>query len=647
VFLLIKGNDLHTGISPSVDPSKREKFFEDLDALGMHVGPENRIVYVSYPNRPACTREAQLSLTRPLTFGNHGAPVAYKLKHLNFADHGRHILGDARSYYNRMAREAVYMYWNFCQYTGLISEDPFEMIKKMTYTDEAEETCHCEPPQYHPIRDAEEIAQLRGRYQWHKQTAAMHRIVVLKKDLLFRQKALTGVSKSTTARKKNLHFQLQRRFPVKFNIAQPAADSSSAPPVLDQENHIDTLSNVPANINISSPHQSSSATSLAPVLIDAANTFLPIYSITENIPSTAPAPNASLPHMLGSPPITETDGHDSLTTNFISASSDQVDHSSAGSDVTPHRRSARISQNIWADYHTSTISSEICQTSAIDRRHPATSNRRSVHHNRTTDPQPTRSYPTLGKRKRANVETTDGDNPEFVPSSSGANVALANNAAATKRIRVDSPNKQLIADNEVPNQSTRTSDPDVSPVTPIPHVDDIANTSAPLDPTPDPNLRNNCAMLVDTSVGMGGSQSTVTDVSMEHELLSADVEMIDTIANQLGNDGSTHNNQVGGGGSDDGDDDDYFDEDDDNDSDYRDGLAENEYEVEVILNSRVNVSLFAFPLFVCLRYPKFQAKGRMEFYVKWKDYSSDHNSWLSKTALRSVYIVIRHAFSSD
>ena len=32
------------------------------------------------------------------------------------------------------------MYWKFCQYAGLILEDPFEMIKKMTYTDKARET---------------------------------------------------------------------------------------------------------------------------------------------------------------------------------------------------------------------------------------------------------------------------------------------------------------------------------------------------------------------------------------------------------------------------------------------------------------------------------------------------------------------------
>jgi len=535
------------------------------------------------------------------------------------------------------------MYWNFGQYAGLISEDPFEMIKKMTYIDEAGETHHCEPPQYHPICDAEEIAQLRGRYRWHKQTAAMHRIVILKKDLLFRQKDL-AFSKSTTAPKKSLHSQIQRRFPVKFNITQPAADSSSAPPVLDQGNHINALSNAPANINMSSPHQPSSVTLLAPVLIDAANISLPTDLTTKNISSTAPAPPASSTRIPGSPPITETDGHDSLTTISISALSDQVDHSSAGSDVTPRRQSARKSRNVRADYHTSTISSETWQTPVTDPATPVTSNHRSVHHNHTTDPQPTRPYPTLGKRKRTNVGTMDGDNSEIFASASGANIALSNNVASTKRIHVDSSNKQLMADNEVLNQSTRTSDADISPAAPIPHVDDIANTSAPLDPTPDPNLYNNCAMLVDTPVGMGGLQST--DINMEHELLPTDVEMID--ANQLGNDGGTHNGQVGSSGSgDDDDEDDYFDEGDDNDSDYRDGLAEDEYEVEAILDSRVNVSLFASPLFVCLIYPTFQAKGRMEFYVKWKDYSNDHNSWLSKTALRSVSMVIRHAFSSD
>lgn len=568
VFLLIKGNDLHTGISPSVDPSKREKFFEDLNALGMHVGPENRIVYVSYPNRPACTREAQLSLTRPLTFGNHGAPVSYKLKHLNFADHGRHILGNARSYHNRMAREGVYMYWNFCQYAGLSSEDPFDMIKKVTYVDEEGETHHCEPPQYHPIRHAEEVAQLRGRYQWHKQTAAMHRIVVSKKDLLFRQKQL--VHKSSTAPQNILYSQIRWRCPVKFNVTQPTADSPSALPVLDQGNHIDTL--------------------------------LPTYSTAEDILPAAPLPAS--PHTASSLPITETDGHHSPTTSPTPAISDQVDHL-AGSDMMPQRQSARKLQKARADYHTSTTNSDTWKTPAIDRGYPATSNHGPAHQNRTTDQRPT----GLGKRKRIDIETTNGGNSGFITSSSRIDVVGTNHVTA-KRICVDPPNKQPITDHngkEVPNQSTTRSNGD-GPA-PILHVGDVANTSAPIDSIPDQNLFNNRAMLVDTPLETAELQPA--DVSMEHEPLSTDIEMVDVIADRLGNNGGTHSNQVGSSGSGDEDEDEfdnediYFDEGGDNDGDYRDGLAEDEYEVEAILDSRVNVSMFASSLFVCLRTPTF------------------------------------------
>ena len=58
-----------------------------------------------------------------------------------------------------------------------------------------------------------------------------------------------------------------------------------------------------------SSHQPSLMTLLAPVLINAVNTFLPTYLATKNIPFVAPITPASLPHMLDSLPITETNSN--------------------------------------------------------------------------------------------------------------------------------------------------------------------------------------------------------------------------------------------------------------------------------------------------------------------------------------------------
>ena len=186
----MKGNDLHSRFSPSVDPVKREEWLKELEALGERVGPENRVVYVSYPSKAACTREAQLSVTKPLTFGNHGAPVAHKLTNLNFADHGRHILGDAHAYYNRMARECVSMCWNFAQYTGLVVDDPSDTIARMTYVNESGELCHCERFTYHPVHDADAIDDLRARYEWLRLNNLTRRIIIWKKEFKKRQHQL-------------------------------------------------------------------------------------------------------------------------------------------------------------------------------------------------------------------------------------------------------------------------------------------------------------------------------------------------------------------------------------------------------------------------------------------------------------------------
>ena len=105
----MKSNDLHTSISLSVDMSKKKKISKKLKDLCMETGSQNHVVYILYPNRPVCTQEAQLSLTHLLIFRNYRVLVTYKLKNLNFTDHG----------------QLVFIYWNFGQYVGLMLDDQF------------------------------------------------------------------------------------------------------------------------------------------------------------------------------------------------------------------------------------------------------------------------------------------------------------------------------------------------------------------------------------------------------------------------------------------------------------------------------------------------------------------------------------------
>ncbi|KAE9382570.1 hypothetical protein BT96DRAFT_952087, partial [Gymnopus androsaceus JB14] len=67
-FALIKGNDLHSGTSPTACEAEIKPFFDSLRGMFLYVGPENRVVYVLYPNLSAFQRTEGVSMTQYTSF---------------------------------------------------------------------------------------------------------------------------------------------------------------------------------------------------------------------------------------------------------------------------------------------------------------------------------------------------------------------------------------------------------------------------------------------------------------------------------------------------------------------------------------------------------------------------------------------------
>ena len=581
----------------------------------MKVGPENRVVYVSYPNKPACTREAQFSLTRPLTFGNHGAPVAHKLKNLNFADHGRHILGDAGSYHNRMAREAVFMYWNFGQYAGLTLDDPFDMIRRITYTDETGDERHCEPPKYHPIHDAEEIAQLRGRYQWHKLNTSTHRIVVLKKDLLFRQQQLKCGNLS------GAHRNNPRRRSVKFRI-NDSREPSPAMSVINESPGTTTDPMTGSNqLQVAQPELVSDEMVTTVVrsppfpIQDMPAASLPLLqlpppsspSLVQDVP-IAPPPTTPTPEAL----IPITPPSHTLTESRLRSS-----------DTILPRRSTRQSQSNRTS--PSALAASIKAPETISNHEglaaqPSTP-RGSLHI--SNDPPSSTSGSISLKRTRSHVDTTTSGciaDPTLI------------SVSATKRPRLDTSAISMVT--EVDNgHSTSIDEPEI-PASAVP-------TSTLGDPNASLNTMSiNHARRVDadnnhTNVDEPRTGSVPTPIDAEIAELSEYSHNQDT-PRADDHTVNVHHTSIDVNE----DEDENKDSDSDGDYDYRDdgSLDDDEYEVDAILESRIEVSGSRFHhQFIPLQYTRFSQKGRMKFLVRWKGYSDDHNYWLTKHQLRCVF----------
>ncbi|KAF9068617.1 hypothetical protein BDP27DRAFT_1421790 [Rhodocollybia butyracea] len=107
-FALIKGNDLHSGTSPTADTESVAKFIASLKRTFLYAGPENHVVYVLYPNQSVFQREHGVSMTEPTGFKSQGTAHT-------FADDGFPACETFNDWQCLMALEQYMQDYNFAR----------------------------------------------------------------------------------------------------------------------------------------------------------------------------------------------------------------------------------------------------------------------------------------------------------------------------------------------------------------------------------------------------------------------------------------------------------------------------------------------------------------------------------------------------
>ena len=443
-------------------------------------------------------------------------------------------------------------------------EDPFDTIRKITYTDESGELRHCEPPEYHPIHDAHKIAELRGRYQWHKLNTSAHRIVIRKKDLVSRQEQLKS-GKATNALHNDCKDRMgQRHRAGKFRITDPATpspavpvDSAASSNQLLQVTQLGVVSSeMDTTVVVSSPTGSKQNMSTAPLLRTPSSLLpsLPSPSLWQDIPILSP----------------------SITANFnVSAPIAHLAHAPAESRLP--RRFTRQSQNNEVGPNSPPAIHAAAEALTPNRRSTAQPSGGRSSLRLVNNLSSSTSSSTLTKRKILDVDTTTPDHLV--------------DAVIVKKPRLD----PVIVSTSTGVDNDHPMDMDESRLT--------SNHST--DPTSTPALGDTNSGLNVTATDAGcinvdtDRQMTVDEPETATDSLSTSTSIHAEMAEP---DGYSHNRDIPGPegpaknidsvGSDDSeqDEDDWSDSNDD--YDYRDGVSldDNEYEVEAIVASKIEVS---------------------------------------------------------
>ncbi|CAK5267932.1 unnamed protein product [Mycena citricolor] len=185
LFLIFRGNDLHSGFAPSYPTGAREAWIskEEVTALFNIAAPENRCFFVSYATEVTCSRTAGLSVTPPVTFMNLGAPVPHKLHARNYAQHGEHILGGLHAHRTRLSREIVWGALNALQYAGLtLDMTAADLFSRIKYRDSLGEHHTVDPPPFDlsNSHQAEEVMRMRRLYTWFRLLCNRYQVRVTK-----------------------------------------------------------------------------------------------------------------------------------------------------------------------------------------------------------------------------------------------------------------------------------------------------------------------------------------------------------------------------------------------------------------------------------------------------------------------------------
>ncbi|KAF8833739.1 hypothetical protein BDN67DRAFT_1072857 [Paxillus ammoniavirescens] len=212
-FVVLKGNDIHSGHAPCVDAITGQQYsaFEEWgkaqDFSWDVSGEENRAVYVCYTQKAALTRHSRSSVfsAKDVFFGNACDPVIgsdAKSKALNYAVHGKTILGT--SYKERMYREVAMQAWN----QSVIADIGSSQIIGGLWEHKTASSEDDFPLPPHPLHQHKASQQLRGRYQNFREVIEAYSITILKHDLKIRKVQPSNASSNHTS------FPLERGRPA-------------------------------------------------------------------------------------------------------------------------------------------------------------------------------------------------------------------------------------------------------------------------------------------------------------------------------------------------------------------------------------------------------------------------------------------------
>jgi hypothetical protein len=207
MFLVFRGNDLHSGFSPS-NAALDDDTIGDIQQV--YDSAVNRAFYVVFPNNAGSSRVSSMAISPPSHFGNQGAYVPHKVKSLNYSEHGQHILGTRDDAKNRLGRDFVRLLSNQLEVSGLRLNMPLnDLLKQITYETEEGREVSLKPQRFNIFDDEDTICTWRGYYQFHRQQCLDYLIHITKKEYNDVQKYLQNVA-TAERNASNTHFPTHR-----------------------------------------------------------------------------------------------------------------------------------------------------------------------------------------------------------------------------------------------------------------------------------------------------------------------------------------------------------------------------------------------------------------------------------------------------
>ncbi|KAJ6563441.1 hypothetical protein DFH09DRAFT_1279006 [Mycena vulgaris] len=179
IFLVFRGNDLHSGFAPTEPPIP----VNAINAVVNAAGP-NRVVYVDYPSRVATTREGSMSMSPATNFGNYGGTSVTKTEQRHYSDaSSTPVFGDLRTKANRLAREAANNFQNSLAWFNIkLNVSMTSLLTGMTYIDPNTGEQHIEPPPFDIDLHESQMSRWWRFYEWHRDLCSTYLIRITKEQ---------------------------------------------------------------------------------------------------------------------------------------------------------------------------------------------------------------------------------------------------------------------------------------------------------------------------------------------------------------------------------------------------------------------------------------------------------------------------------